>query len=397
MRKFYFLSMVAGTVLAYSSCSNDLVEEVSEEVTEHVQTGTPMNFSAKMGGKVNINVAQSGKRRLRYDDENRSYVEDANKGAVNLQWEQKDKIGINCPDAFDTQTTVYQVTADIFDTEGFGSIGFLESTDAPLKWGEKEVHRVFYGYPAGKIEMGDVEEPESGESYEFTRKGSITIDKCQTGKVEEAKIFPKEIHKDENPIEGYRVVDKQNMICGGVSIFNKSEVSQDEPIELNLDSYYTAFDVVFTNDDEQSLTIKTVSIVADSNAENQFTALSGKADVSLGIGDGYLLAINSIEPTSTESFTEVSIAVKDQNGTATFALPKGKSLSVILCTLPWVLNDVAGDKKYERMLKGKLKVTYNYDGEVEQTKTLDISGKHWMNSRNRIVVPALPHAASTNS
>lgn len=392
MRKFYFLSIIAGTVFAYSSCSNDLVEEVSEEVSEHVQTGTPMNFSAKMGGKVNINVAQSGKRRLRYDDENRSYVEDANMGAVNLQWEPGDMIGIDCPDAYDVKTAVYRVTDEIYDWEGFGSFGYLENTGASLKWGANETHRVFYGYPAGTIKMEDIVESETGDPEEFTRGCAITIKKDQTGKVEETKIFPREISEGENPIEGYRVVDKTNMICGGVTIFKKSEVSQDDQIELDLDSYYTAFDVVFTNNDEKDLTIKTVSIVANkNNAENQFTALSGTATASLGIGDGHLLAIKSITPTTDESYPEVSIEVKDENGTGTFALPKDKSLSVILCTLPWVLKDVAGDSKYERMLKGKLKVTYNYAGEADQTKILDISGKHWVNSRNRIVVPALPH------
>lgn len=389
MRKFYFLPLIAGTLFAYTSCSNDLVEEISEELSEHVQTGTPMNFSAQMGGEANINEHQSGKRKLTYNEE--VYIGNSEtKGTVNLMWEVGDKIGVDCPDAYDVKNAVYRVTGE--ETWGdFGSYGTLEKTDAsPLKWGEKDAHRVFCGYPAGKVIMGNLTEGELPEL--FSRDCTLTIDKEQNGNVEATKI-----RKGQACIDGYRVIDRTNMISGGVQVFYKSETDQNDEIFLPFDTYFTAFDVIFTNSADQGLTIKKVKIVAENGEGNEIEALSGKATGTLAMGGGGFLEIQSIAPTMGESHSEVSINVKGINGEGTFELQKDNSLSVVLCALPMVLKERpdgkedADDEVFGYNFKGTLTVTYNYSGEGEQTKSLDISSLYWANSRNRIVVPALPH------
>lgn len=388
MRKFYFLSMVAGTVLAYSSCTNDLVEEVSEEISEHVQTGAPMNFSAKVGGKANDSKSQTGKRKVNYADE--FFF---GSGGVSLKWEKGDLIGVDCPDAYDKDG---QATRAVYKVEDPGiagnTDGLVSYGDTHLYWGANNIHRVFYGYPAGRVIMENLEE-NSKDPYDFTRSFTASIEHVQEGTVENEYILV-----NGEPVDGYRAVDKQNMLCGGVIFVERDETGQNDAVELVFDSYFSSVDVIFTNSEEGNLTIKEVAIeMEQDDPDNEISALSGTCSGNMYWGENGLLTLDAITPKEGESYPDVSIKVKGQNGEDTFALPKGKSLSVVLCMLPdkeptGAQGTLPDDAKFGRTMIGKLKVKYEYAGETEQTKTLDISGIYWINTRNRIDVPTLPHA-----
>lgn len=386
MRKFYFLSIIAGTVFAYSSCTNDLVEEFSEEVSEHVQTGTPMNFSAKMGGKANAGTPQSSKRKLNYDDS--GFVT----GMAMFKWETNDMIGVDCPDAYDKDGTVTRAVYKITDPEYGYYTTALESYSGHLYWGEKEVHRVFSGYPAGKVTMGELED-HNDDPWQFTRSFSSVIDHVQNGQVSEEDVV---IGEESTP--GYRAIDKKNMVCGGVTFFEKSETSQDEVLVLYNYAFFTSVDVVFTpSETDKPITISKVEIAVD-KSQIDMTKFSvadvnicGECEGILYADEDRLLAVKAMSAKEGTSYDNVSINVKGLSGEEGFKWSQDKPLSVVLCMFPW--SEPQGGEDYTRPFPAKLTVTYQYEGESSQTKTMNISNNYWINARNRIEVPALPHAA----
>lgn len=389
MRKLYFLSIIAGTMFAYSSCSNDLVEEASEQISEHVKTGTPMNFAIELRDNANNGESRKVKQKLNYDDEN------TNGAWVSFKWEEGDIIGVDCPnaDSHDGKKSraAYRVEKNpTGDNKGRTSDLKCVSADY-LYWGDGSLHRVFCAYPQGKVTLGDLEDADLYDPTIFSRTFSATIDREQNGKVSDEII-----RVGNSSVSGYRAVSKENMICGGMNFFFKEYTDPDAAIMLPFYPFFTSVDVIFTPEEESSkkhITIKEVKISVDERQLDPaaFTQddvkISGTCTGNVGYNDSWALVVKSIAPTSGQSYNDVTLKVNGNDG---FEWPQDKPLSTVLIMFPAV--EPQNATSYTRPFPAKLTVKYQYEGEIEQTKVLNITNEYYINARNRIKIPALPHA-----
>lgn len=390
MRKFYFLSIIAGTMFAYSSCSNDLVEEVSEEVSEHVQKGTPMNFALELRDNDKNHDSRKVKHNFNYNDNAFSAA------SVDFKWEEGDVIGVDCPNA-DTQDgrksqAAYKVVKSPTGDDPSVTSDLKCVSQDYLYWGEDELHRVFCAYPQGKVVLGDIQDADPWDPTVFSRTFTATIERVQIGNVSEETIREGNI-----PVQGYRAISKENMICGGYNFFFKEWVTPDQVITLPFNAFFTSADVIFTPEEVETpkkITIKEVKISVDESQidYSQFSQddvkISGTCTGTIGDNGSWALSIKQIAPTPGSSYNDVTLKVNGNDG---FAWPQDKPLSTVLIMFPSKEPENSSDS-YTRTFPAKLTVKYQYENEVEQTKVLNITNNYYINARNRIKIPALPHA-----
>lgn len=387
---FFGLMLMAGGMFAFSSCSNDIAEEAMEDFTQGVQSGTPMNFALDFGGKSQ----NSSKRYVKYDDPNDT------QNAVAFAWEVGDQIGVECPDAeIDNEDLgrtgrasrgLYQVKST---TNRYNRPNYVQDLEALgeeyLYWSQKDLHRVFTAYPAGRITLTSLTEndnPEdnfNGTDFDFTRGFITTIDHEQKGTVQEEKI-----KVGNNVVDGLRCADKNNMICIGWSPFYRSATSSGAELYISMYSCFTSLDVIFNKEnDPKNVTIKSVSVKVSlpENSPVKDFAISGECTGKAIVNENFLLSPLELHPTTGKSYDQVTLTL-NENG---YTWNQQKPLSTVLIMFPWP-EPVAG-AAYFQTFPATLKVVYQYEGEDEQIKYMNISGQYGINARNRVIVPHLPH------
>lgn len=379
---FFGLMLMAGSMFAFSSCSNDIAEEAMEDFTQGAQPGTPMNFAFDFGS----NQRKSGKRKINYDDTN------FNAASVYFKFEIGDIIGVECPDAEKDNEELgregrasrgaYQVVSleNIYNKPYFVQDLKALGTDR-LYWSKANLHRVFAACPTNKITLGDIQ----GEGANFTRSFETSIDAIQTGAVTEDVI-----RIGNTKEEGYRCVDKSNLIFAGSWCYYREDMSEELWAYLPIPMYscFTSLDVIFNKQaSAQNVTIKSVSVKVKDATDGEVSNVKIAGPCTGTVRNGYdgFIVIEQITPGANAS--DIVTLKLGEDG---YKWAQDKPLSTILIMFPWPEND------QKLTFPATLKVVYQYDGEEEQTKYMDISGEYGINARNRIIVPALPHEASSN-
>lgn len=388
---FFGLMLMVGGMFTFPSCSNDIAEEAMEDFTQGIQPGTPMNFALDFGGSQQ-KTDKSGKRRISYDDKN------SVNGPAAFKFEVGDKIGVECPDAEKDNEDLERegrASKGIYEVQSldnaFGMPNFAQDLKAlntdRLYWSKANLHRVFAACPAGKVTLGPIQ----GEDDDFTRSFETSIDATQNG-----VVTVEEIKVDNNTTEeGYRCVDKTNMVHAGSWCYYREDISEESmaylPIPMN--ACFTSLDVIFKKQESaKNVTIKSVSVKVKAATDGTVSnvKIAGKCTGTVTNGRDGFIVISQVNPDPSAS-DKVTLKL-GENG---YKWAQDKPLSTVLIMFPWPEPNGAGSV-YNLTFPAQLQVVYQYEGEDEQTKYMDISGTYGINARNRVIVPALPHGTSSN-
>ena len=197
---------VLGLSLAsFVSCSQDLdLEEYKEEISGV----TPLEFNVKFADQ------ESSRRKIRangHDDDGKAYY----------KWTNGDMLAVLMPDSpsnyegVDYTRGVYKVTNSYSIgtwsqttelTRVNGHIGFANANI-------DKTHRLYYGYPAGKVNITQYHPYISGEEgwEQLSADFEVTIDATQNGTVEDFEPGESET----NTTADYQVGDWNQAVCGG--------------------------------------------------------------------------------------------------------------------------------------------------------------------------------------